>query len=187
MSCIGMLYCKGTSTLAVLILLYPCIHAKCCIKKKPDTSKQPLDVLLPICHTSKHSHYCNKMVAPPTSLLLLRHWWQSWMHFFNDSGKKFLVHNAKGPCLSWCTQRSTKSMCCCSKNRKKFLQLKLVLFQLKLLQIVSTASHLNEWCSYRLTKYGVTILSLMKLFTADLANYNGHFTFEVKHLFHLEM
>lgn len=113
MSCIGMLYCKGTFTLAVLLLLYPCIHAKMLYKKKkPDTSKQPLDVLLPMCHTSKHSHYCNKMVAPPTSLLLLRHWWQSWMHFFNDSGKKFLVHNAKGPCLSWCTQRSTKSMCC---------------------------------------------------------------------------
>ena len=78
--------------------------------------------------------------------------------------------------------RGPPSQCvvCCSKNRKKFLQLKLVLFQLKLLHIVSTASHLNEWCSYRLTKYRVTILPLMKLFTADLANYNGHFTFAIQ-------
>ena len=36
MSCIGMLNCKGTSTLAVLLLdlLYPCIHAKMLYKKK---------------------------------------------------------------------------------------------------------------------------------------------------------
>ena len=34
MSCIGMLYCKGTFTLAVLLLLYPCIHAKMLYTKK---------------------------------------------------------------------------------------------------------------------------------------------------------
>ena len=40
MSCIGMLYCKGTSTLAVLLLLYPCIHAKMLYKNKKKRERE---------------------------------------------------------------------------------------------------------------------------------------------------
>ena len=90
------------------------------------------------------------------------------------SGDQFLLHDAKRPCLSSCTQSSSKPVRCFTapKTEDEISAAKASAIPAKTLADTKYCIGIwNKWYSYRLTKYGVTIPPLMELSTADLANY----------------